>query len=86
MFPDHLDFKHSVELKKKIGEMLSSQSSVYLDFQNVNRVNFACIQVILAAQKQAAKDDIAIAIQFSKQFKTILDQLGLSFMYGEERV
>ena len=77
-FPDRLDFSYASQMKKDVEELFAKGGAISFDLRNVERSSLACVQIIVAAYKEAARRDISLEIKSSDALKQMYKDLGLN--------
>lgn len=62
VFPAELNIYHATELKHELNEMLGSEWPVTFDLSKVEEIDCAGIQLVLIAQREFARRNIAFEV------------------------
>ena len=76
-FPDKLEYNYADYFKKEIANLFVENDSICLDLKNIERASLSCIQVLIAAEHKAEKENVKFVIEPSDTLKKILNDLGL---------
>jgi anti-anti-sigma regulatory factor len=84
-FPSSLEFSYAGKMKSQIERLMAGSQSVLIDLEHVHAASFACLQILLAAKRKAARERVTLVIHVSDSLSRILEQTGLESIVQNER-